>query len=556
MIHLLLVDDEPMAVDYLAEAIEESLSSLRLSRAYSGYQALELCADDRVDVLLTDIHMPGMSGITLADRMMERWPRCKIIFLTGYNDFRLIQQAIRRGSVDYVLKTEGDEPIFQALRKAIDDICSELQEEQILARAREQLQRATPFLRRDALTDLLHGERDTPEGRARRFAELGMALDPALPVYPLLGRIDDWGRYSSLADKSLMAYSVQNIAEELLTRAARFESAALDRQRFLWLVQPPPSAEAAPGDDEADAWEQTIRFARAMAGQVQTECRELLKLPVSLALGACACAFEELPRHYESLRLLLSSGVGDGRELLLVDGRTAAADKSSRAFFAESDLRAGLRRLEQLDAKLDSGDADGFERLFAELTRIDADTLGEARLKYMALETTSGLAAYFVAYLNRHGLMETLGVAAQLEAKLTLAQHRSLGDALDYFRRLGAQAAEHHRRRQQEWSHALVTRVHQYVHDYLHEELSLTRLSEVVHLSSPYLSRLYKQLTGHNLLDYITEARMSRAKQLLKESGLKIHAVAAAVGLESAPYFTRVFKKTTGLTPQEYRDRG
>lgn len=100
----------------------------------------------------------------------------------------------------------------------------------------------------------------------------------------------------------------------------------------------------------------------------------------------------------------------------------------------------------------------------------------------------------------------------------------------------------------------MIAKVHDYIHQFLHEELSLTKLAELVYLSPPYFSRLYKQMTGQGLLSYINKTRINKAKLLLKTTDRKIHEIASEIGLESAPYFTRLFRKRTGFTPQEYRD--
>lgn len=81
MLHLMLVDDEPLAVDYLFDAIQEwKQYELTVTKAYSGIHAMDKMNDMRLDILLTDIRMPGMNGLELADRVREQWPRCKIIF--------------------------------------------------------------------------------------------------------------------------------------------------------------------------------------------------------------------------------------------------------------------------------------------------------------------------------------------------------------------------------------------------------------------------------------------------------------------------------------------
>ncbi len=92
-----------------------------------------------------------------------------------------------------------------------------------------------------------------------------------------------------------------------------------------------------------------------------------------------------------------------------------------------------------------------------------------------------------------------------------------------------------------------------YINEHLPDNLSLACLAELFHFNPSYLSRLFKAETGTNLSDYITEMRVERAKLLLQDYKLKIYDVSSAVGFESPHYFTRFFKKSTGLTPYEYR---
>ena len=101
---------------------------------------------------------------------------------------------------------------------------------------------------------------------------------------------------------------------------------------------------------------------------------------------------------------------------------------------------------------------------------------------------------------------------------------------------------------------SIIIRIQKYIRYHINEELTLTGLAEQVYLNPSYLSRIYKQLTGLNLFDYVNQVRIDKAKELLKESNKKIQEIAAAVGLDSAPTFTRFFKRMTNMTPQEYRE--
>ena len=102
--------------------------------------------------------------------------------------------------------------------------------------------------------------------------------------------------------------------------------------------------------------------------------------------------------------------------------------------------------------------------------------------------------------------------------------------------------------------HQMVYTLHQYIAVHLSEDLSVNALAEKVYLNPVYLSRAYKQATGEKLSEYILVRRLERAKQLLQQPEKKISEIGYLIGLDSAAHFSRVFKKYTGLSPQEYRE--
>ncbi|MBO9605356.1 MAG: response regulator [Paenibacillaceae bacterium] len=102
----------------------------------------------------------------------------------------------------------------------------------------------------------------------------------------------------------------------------------------------------------------------------------------------------------------------------------------------------------------------------------------------------------------------------------------------------------------------IIKEIKHVIRERLDQELSLQVVAEHVHLNHQYLSTLFKMETGQNFYDYIVECRMNRAKQLLKETNLKIYEVAGMSGYVSAKHFMAVFKQTVGMTPTEYREGG
>ncbi len=101
----------------------------------------------------------------------------------------------------------------------------------------------------------------------------------------------------------------------------------------------------------------------------------------------------------------------------------------------------------------------------------------------------------------------------------------------------------------------LIRKVKELVAERLDQEISLLYMAEQVHLNHQYLSVLFKSETGQNFSDYVTICRMNKAKQLLKETNLKIYEVAKLSGYISSKHFMAVFKQVVGVTPSHYRDQ-
>ena len=120
---LLIVDDEPYILDWLVGLfLIQQDDALSVYRAADAEEALVLMQRHRIDVVLSDIMMPGLDGMEFSRQVLQRWPACKFIFLTAYDRFDYIYTAMDSGIIDYVLKTESDERILGAVDKAVQMI--------------------------------------------------------------------------------------------------------------------------------------------------------------------------------------------------------------------------------------------------------------------------------------------------------------------------------------------------------------------------------------------------------------------------------------------------
>ncbi len=192
MYNLLVVDDELIIARYVAQLFKnlESLDNwlLDVKSATSAFEALDILQKEHVDIVLADVNMPAMSGIALLEQIKDRWPHVKVILMSGYDEFKYVQAAIRNKGVDYVLKSEGEEQLIISVKKAIEELEQELRSENIVKKAAESLKMANAILREKAIIDILEGEKYDPGSLERYFSEIDMPLKASEPVFMIIGK--------------------------------------------------------------------------------------------------------------------------------------------------------------------------------------------------------------------------------------------------------------------------------------------------------------------------------------------------------------------------------
>lgn len=555
MYNLMVVDDETILVNGLVQMIREHFDDLDVYGAGNAQEALARMEQLRIDIVLTDIRMPGMDGLTLQERIAERWPRCKVIFLTGYDDFNLIQRAVRGGGLDYLLKTEDESLIVAAIQKALDEFHKELDAEALLSRARDQVKLAEASLQKDILTGILNGDITSAEQIARQFNASGIPLSSNASVLIVLARLDDRDSVFSLSDRMLLIYALRNIAEEYLSPLAVSVSFVHESRCIVWCIQSKlfVGSQFPDREDCPEAWDRLVQFVHGALVHIQEASRKLLRFPVSLVAASGPVAWQEAGRKYSSLKLMFSFGLGLGAEMLQIE--SPADDKlEMSAVSPQHQLRLGRKRIESLGTLLESGRRAAFFDQFYETFETYFLSPGiEERFK---LEMYYALVTFFISYLNSSDLFEEMEGKTDLSGLLRIEAGVSWSDALSSFTTLAGELFHHQEGGIRSRESELIRTIKAYVAEHLGEDLSLNRLADEVFLSGPYLSKLYKQITGESLSDYINGVRLARAKELLHKERMKIHEIAAAIGFDADPsYFYRFFKRFTGITPQEFRDQ-
>ncbi|MDF2925964.1 MAG: hypothetical protein K0R57_4878 [Paenibacillaceae bacterium] len=580
MYRILVVDDEPYVVDSLEEMLADAYSGrLDVCKAYSVEDAIALLDRSKADIVISDVRMPGMGGLALHREIRKRWPACKVIFLTGYDDFGYIQDSLRTGGVvDFILKMEEDERVLAAVNKAIGEIEAQTDHSRALSQARYRLKEAVPLLQQEYWLHLLREPPDSLAAIDRQFAALDIPFSGEEPVLVIAGKVDRWQEDVTWSDKSLLLYAIANIAQELLGTEVRFAQANWDYNSLVWFLQPgdrrkqgtgtEPGGTADPVENKqtepdgethpAHTWGMLRAYAWGMLEAIQTACSRFLKLSVSAAAASEPCSWSGVGEKADSLKFILSSEDGSGAEMVLIDERElyapktgdSAPDPAYPAPAYEQRFRYKMKGLGLLESYLERGEEAAFLAQFHELAQTMEGAPATLRLEFFC-----SLSVLLLSCINRRDAAVLAPAGISLDKLTDLKLHASWKEAIHYFAYVAGQLFRLQEGEQNRSQDHLIERLHDHINQHLCDDLSLTRLASLVHLHPFYLSRLYVRLTGISLSDYITQARMAKAKELLAANVLKIHEISSAVGYEFAPSFSRIFKKLWGMTPQEFRDQ-
>lgn len=284
MYRVLVADDEELITDSLAGMLEEaSPLELDVYKAYSGSEAFRLLNEISFDIVVSDICMPGMSGIDLAQKIRQKWPKCRVIFQTGYDDFQYAQQAIRQRVAHYILKSEGDEALLEAIGECIDAIEGERDMRNAVAKAKEETRVYKAMLRRNLVQALLYDRKG--EAEKQIYEKIELSLNWERPVMLLAARskeelTDETGLAVDLAIQGEIAYAVQN------------ETAWMDSHVILWALQP--------GTGENLQHAQAV--VKGMAEGICHTIRQMLGISISFVFQETPVPWEQAAPAFERLK--------------------------------------------------------------------------------------------------------------------------------------------------------------------------------------------------------------------------------------------------------------
>lgn len=215
---VLIADDESIIREGILSSLNwQQLGLEVVAEAEDGEEALELARKHSVHILLVDLNMPIMNGMSLIKHMREELPDCKIIIITGHDEFTYAQAAIRMNVDDYILKPVNPVQLADVLTKITKQMASSLEKEEHLQMASKQIERNFSLLRERFCLEWMDGGLSEVEIREQlAFLKMPDRAPSTLGVIQWSGN-SRGKELLSERDRQLILFAIENIVEELLS---------------------------------------------------------------------------------------------------------------------------------------------------------------------------------------------------------------------------------------------------------------------------------------------------------------------------------------------------
>jgi len=537
---VLIVDDEQHAREAAKLLVPwEQFGVTELLEAENGADAQQIIAQKHPDIIVTDMHMPLTDGMQLIEWLDSNEPNAKLIVISGYNDFKYVRHTLKHGGIDYLLKPIDPAQLLSAVHRAIE---MRQQEERDRLKQIEQditMNQYKPVYRDYLFGQLIAPQHSETEPIIRQLADqfpgiIGADLCRAalFPLQAIMHRL--LRRFGG--DRDLAVFALQNVLNDFIVNdwgiGCAFRSPT-DPEELVVLYW------RHAGDQQA-CTERTEQLVQAL--------RHTFDLPFYAGLSCIAKFPQEAASAVLSARRgclnrnLLAEGppavwpdssiVASSHDSSVLPDLTALAEPIRLALLGrdEPSLRAALEPWFQASSKLTSISPIQVERWQKQLDI--------AALRWQQRESEEQDNPLIQPFTLPF-IFEDSGILSLEQTK----QH--------WFERLLEHAEAMARLQRQERS--VIADMIDYIERHLQEDLSLQQLAARFFLSREYVSRRFRQETGVTLSEYVERHRMKQATKLLSNRSYKVTDVAELVGYSDEKYFSKVFKKHTGLSPQQYR---
>ncbi len=518
MLKVLLCDDEPLVLIGLQSMISWSEYGLEVcGTARNGEKAIEAIDKEKPDIVLADIKMPVKSGLEVAEYCKNKYgDDIQFIILTGFEELEYLKQAIKLSVVDYLMKVElTAQTLVASLKKATEKLIAFRNAEQkensavsdsASVNSMQHIMRDKFFSR--LLNHLFESEMQYKIQKEELHIDSDFKAFIAVCVEIMNGEAESESKPLALYTSTIA------LVNETVQKYCTSHLVTLDTKNFVIIF--------CLEDDKENS--EIVDFINGVMEKIQSIVKNYFSVELSLSIGKTVNNLYEISDSYDLARQR-------NKEKLLLN--LTAYRKNITQAFDEMDATALKNAMNQI--------ADCIEL--------------NPSMQVQALDAVSRILYMSMSLLQDGEEVVSKIFAGEKDNYRCLYQLHSCAEISWYLTKLNEGLCAELNSRKKDYKTKLVEEVQAYIRTNVKKKLNLNNTADLFNISANYLSQLFTRYACCSFIEYVNEQKIERAKQLLKGNKAKVSDVAEELGFENAFYFSKVFKKYTGMSPHDFACR-
>lgn len=540
MLKIFLAEDEVIVRETIKRMIPwENLGFELVGEAADGEMALPLLLRQKPDLLITDIKMPFMDGLTLAKVAKKEIPGLKVVILSGYDDFNYAKQAINIGVEDYLLKPITKNALIERLTEIRSRYEHEKTQKEYYEKFHREMQAYEKNSSRDFFEALVSGSMDMME-IYRRSEKLG--LDIVAEAYNVLiftmnceedfsGQREGYSEWEAESLELLEEFFSENTSA-MLFRCNIFSYGVLIKGQ-----------------------KETIEEnTRSCVSEIQRIFdRKEQKRQWFVAAGEPVERLSQIQKSYYSASRAFSQRYLYDENILYYDEMTSMEKKNvtedDSTYLQKVDVNALNPAI--LQKFLSNGLLEETENFVKDYFY----AIGQEPLESLVFRNYVTLNVRFsvMSFLKEIGC-DTRTLEQEDTEDVLSESSKSLENAIAYAEKIISQAIALRDQNSGNKNRSILKTAVDFIDShYMEEDMSLNKAANAANVSANHFSALFSQNMGQTFIEYLTNLRMNKAKEYLRCTSMRSSEIAGEIGYKDAHYFSYLFKKTQGMTPSDYR---
>lgn len=538
-IKVFLVEDEMVIRRGIKNSIDwEKEGYIFCGEASDGELAYPMIIKEKPDILITDIRMPFMDGLELCKLVKKELPNIKILILSGYDEFDYAKEAIRLGVTEYLLKPISSGKLLEALNGVSESIRREKEDKDLVRKYMEEMRENTEHEKQKFFEWMIAGNLSMADA-----LETGKKYEMNLSagMYNLLLFRFTLGEENRKSGELLgeAEYAIEKLTERL-EYVFEFQH-GVEGWAFLLM---------------ADNEEQMSERVKELSKDLEEIMKNYSTIAYFGGIGQPVARLRELEESFrEAERALAARFTMELNRIISVEDIRMAQNVDTLDDIEITSFGEIEKTRTMLEKFLNNGAEDEID----EFVDVYINELPEENLKSVLMRQYIIMDAYIVmmSFCEKIEGIEGEMQAQSEELKNSMKTSQTLEEIKNYIRMLlkkiiGVRDTISGRR----YSDIIEIAKDQIRKTYMSDEISLNTIAAEVGMSPSYFSSIFSKEMGKTFVEYLTEIRMDRAKELLMCSSMKTSEIGYEVGYKDPHYFSYIFKKTQNCTPKEFRARG